>query len=258
VEQEFNSFHAQREAYVASQRSEGWALVRDPYDDGGFSGGTLQRPALQRLLAAIEEGLVGVTFVSVTHSFNTTTSMGRLTLNILLSFAQFEREVTAERIRDKIVASRAKGMWMGGNAPLGYGVKDRKPGYTRPMPGRCADLRPVPGDRLGDCSGAGNPPDGRTQHARQAHRQGVPLKAAEQPGLHRHLQTILSSSHTQLGFGARARAGGQGPREPRRRPAGRGRWRLGPAHEADAMHGAPQGGAIALCFRGPRCGGALL
>jgi len=157
LEQEFNSLHAQREAceaYVASQRSEGWALIRDAYDDGGFSGGTLERPALKRLLADIEEGLVdvvvvykidrlsrslmdfsklvevfdraGVTFVSVTQSFNTTTSMGRLTLNILLSFAQFEREVTAERIRDKIRASRAKGMWMGGTVPLGYEVKNRK------------------------------------------------------------------------------------------------------------------------------------
>ncbi|MBM3604876.1 MAG: recombinase family protein, partial [Alphaproteobacteria bacterium] len=157
LEQEFNSLHAQREAceaYIASQRSEGWVLVRDQYDDGGISGGTLERPALQRLLADIEDGLVdvvivykidrlsrslmdfsklvevfdrnGVTFVSVTQSFNTTTSMGRLTLNILLSFAQFEREVTAERIRDKFRASRMKGMWMGGNPPLGYEVRDRK------------------------------------------------------------------------------------------------------------------------------------
>jgi len=157
LEQEFNSLHAQREsceAYIASQKSEGWALVRDQYDDGGISGGTLERPALQQLLADIEDGLVdvvvvykidrlsralmdfsklvevfdrnGVTFVSVTQSFNTTTSMGRLTLNILLSFAQFEREVTAERIRDKVKASRMKGMWMGGNVPLGYDVRDRK------------------------------------------------------------------------------------------------------------------------------------
>ncbi|WP_042244704.1 recombinase family protein [Paracoccus sp. PAMC 22219] len=157
LEQEFNSLHAQREAceaYIASQRSEGWVLVRDQYDDGGISGGTLVRPALQRLLADIDDGLVdvvvvykidrlsrslmdfsklvevfdrnGVTFVSVTQSFNTTTSMGRLTLNILLSFAQFEREVTAERIRDKFRASRMKGMWMGGNTPLGYEVRDRK------------------------------------------------------------------------------------------------------------------------------------
>ncbi|MBA4782081.1 MAG: recombinase family protein [Rhizobiales bacterium] len=157
LEQEFNSLHAQREAceaYIASQRSEGWVLVRDQYDDGGISGGTLERPGLKRLLADIEDGLVDVvvvykidrlsrsladfaklvevfdrndvTFVSVTQSFNTTTSMGRLTLNILLSFAQFEREVTAERIRDKVAASRKKGMWMGGVPPLGYEVKDRK------------------------------------------------------------------------------------------------------------------------------------
>lgn len=157
LEQEFNSLDAQREAceaYIASQRSEGWVPVRDHYDDGGISGGTLERPALQRLLADIEEGLIdvvvvykidrlsrslmdfsklvevfdrnGVTFVSITQSFNTTTSMGRLTLNILLSFAQFEREVTAERIRDKFAASRAKGIFMGGVPPLGYDVQSRK------------------------------------------------------------------------------------------------------------------------------------
>ena len=157
LEQEFNSLHAQREAceaYVASQRSEGWVLVRDQYDDGGISGGTLERPGLQRLMADIEDGLVdvvvvykidrlsrsladfarlvevfdrnNVTFVSVTQSFNTTTSMGRLTLNILLSFAQFEREVTAERIRDKFAASRRKGIWMGGVPPYGYRVENRK------------------------------------------------------------------------------------------------------------------------------------
>lgn len=157
LEQEFNSLHAQREAceaYIASQRSEGWVLVRDQYDDGGISGGTLERPALRQLLADIEDGLIdvvvvykidrlsrslmdfsklvevfdrnGVTFVSVTQSFNTTTSMGRLTLNILLSFAQFEREVTAERIRDKVKASRMKGMWMGGIVPLGYRVEYRR------------------------------------------------------------------------------------------------------------------------------------
>jgi site-specific DNA recombinase len=157
LDQEFNSLDAQRqacEAYVASQKPEGWMLVPDRYDDGGFSGGTLERPALQRLLRDIEGGRIdvvvvykidrlsralmdfaklvevfdrhGVTFVSVTQAFNTTTSMGRLTLNILLSFAQFEREVIGERIRDKFAASRARGMWMGGHPPLGYDVKDRK------------------------------------------------------------------------------------------------------------------------------------
>jgi DNA invertase Pin-like site-specific DNA recombinase len=157
LEQEFNSLDAQREAceaYIASQRAEGWTLVPDYYDDGGVSGGTLERPALKRLLADIEAGRVdvvvvykidrlsrslmdfarlvevfdrhSVTFVSVTQSFNTTTSMGRLTLNVLLSFAQFEREVIGERIRDKVAASRKKGIWMGGWAPLGYDVKDRK------------------------------------------------------------------------------------------------------------------------------------
>jgi DNA invertase Pin-like site-specific DNA recombinase len=157
LDQAFNSLDAQRdacEAYVASQRAEGWVLVRDRYDDGGFSGGTLERPALQRLLGDVEAGLVdvvvtykldrlsrsltdfvklmerleahGVTFVSVTQSFNTTTSMGRLTLNVLLSFAQFEREVIGERIRDKVAASKARGMWMGGKVPLGYEVRDRK------------------------------------------------------------------------------------------------------------------------------------
>ncbi len=151
LEQDFNSLDAQREAcaaYVLSQASEGWSLLPGVYDDGGISGGTLARPALQRLLDDIEAGRIdivvvykvdrltrslldfarlvetmdkaGTSFVSVTQSFNTTTSMGRLTLNMLLSFAQFEREVTAERIRDKIAASKAKGMWMGGTPPLGY------------------------------------------------------------------------------------------------------------------------------------------
>jgi site-specific DNA recombinase len=157
LDMEFNSLDAQREAceaYVASQKPEGWTLVPDRYDDGGVSGGTLERTALKRLLAGIERGQVdvvvvykidrlsrslmdfaklvevferrNVTFVSVTQSFNTTTSMGRLTLNILLSFAQFEREVIGERIRDKFAASRKKGMWMGGFVPLGYRVDNRK------------------------------------------------------------------------------------------------------------------------------------
>jgi len=156
LEQDFNSLDAQREAcsaYVLSQASEGWVLIGESYDDGGLSGGTLERPALQRLLGDVAAGLVdiiviykldrltrslldfarlvetmdaaGTSFVSVTQSFNTTTSMGRLTLNMLLSFAQFEREVTAERIRDKIAASKAKGMWMGGIPPLGYRPQGR-------------------------------------------------------------------------------------------------------------------------------------
>ncbi len=157
LDQAFNSLDAQRdacEAFVASQRAEGWVPVPDRYDDGGFSGGTLERPALRRLVADIGRGLVdvvvvykidrlsrsltdfaklvdvfeahGVTFVSVTQSFSTTTCMGRLTLNVLLSFAQFEREVIGERIRDKVVASKARGMWMGGKVPLGYDVRDRR------------------------------------------------------------------------------------------------------------------------------------
>src|ERR1043166_1782667 len=156
LEQDFNSLHAQREAceaFIKSQKSEGWRLIGTGYDDGGLSGGSMDRPALQRLLADIANRLVdtvvvykvdrltrsladfakmvelfdrhGVSFVSVTQQFNTTSSMGRLTLNVLLSFAQFEREVTGERIRDKIAASKAKGMWMGGTVPLGYMAKDR-------------------------------------------------------------------------------------------------------------------------------------
>jgi site-specific DNA recombinase len=157
LDQEFNSLDAQREAcaaYIASQRAEGWIALPTEYDDGGVSGGTLDRPALRRLVVDIEAGLVdvvvvykidrlsralmdfsklvevfdrnAVTFVFVTQSFNTTTSMGRLTLNILLSFAQFEREVIGERIRDKVAASRKRGMWMGGWTPLGYDVVGRK------------------------------------------------------------------------------------------------------------------------------------
>jgi site-specific DNA recombinase len=156
LEQEFNSLQAQSEAceaYIRSQRHEGWVLGRTRYDDGGFSGGNMERPALQQLLADIQGGRIdiivvykvdrltrsladfarlveifdaqGVSFVSVTQQFNTTSSMGRLTLNVLLSFAQFEREVTGERIRDKIAASKKKGMWMGGNAPLGYDASER-------------------------------------------------------------------------------------------------------------------------------------
>jgi site-specific DNA recombinase len=157
LEQAFNSLHAQREAcaaFILSQKHEGWTVLPTLYDDGGFSGGTIDRPALQRLLGDIAEGKVdvvvvykidrltrslfdfakiveafdakGVSFVSITQQFNTNTSMGRLTLNVLLSFAQFERELAGERIRDKIAASKKKGMWMGGLPPLGYDVRGRK------------------------------------------------------------------------------------------------------------------------------------
>src|SRR5271157_759317 len=157
LEQEFNSLDAQREAceaYVTSHKHEGWTTLATLYDDGAYSGGTMDRPALQRLLDDVRVGKVDVvvvykvdrltrsladfakiveifdaqrvSFVSVTQAFNTTTSMGRLTLNVLLSFAQFEREVTGERIRDKIAASKKKGMWMGGQPSLGYDVKERK------------------------------------------------------------------------------------------------------------------------------------
>jgi site-specific DNA recombinase len=157
LDQDFNSLHAQRqacEAFIRSQAGEGWRLVKAAYDDGGFSGATMDRPALKTLLAHVKEKRIdvvvvykvdrltrslvdfakmveifdahGVSFVAVTQQFNTTTSMGRLTLNVLLSFAQFEREVTGERIRDKIATSKQKGMWMGGTVPLGYDVRDRR------------------------------------------------------------------------------------------------------------------------------------
>src|SRR5437016_5117275 len=157
LEQDFDSLDAQREAceaFIASQKHEGWAPVGEMYDDGGYSGATMERPAFQRLMADVSAGKIdvvvvykvdrltrslsdfakivdifdkhAVSFVSVTQQFNTTSSMGRLTLNILLSFAQFEREVTGERIRDKIAASKKKGLWMGGQPSLGYDVKDRK------------------------------------------------------------------------------------------------------------------------------------
>ena len=157
LEQDFNSLHAQREAceaFIKSQAGEGWRLVKTAYDDGGLSGGTMERPALQRLLADVDQGVIdvvvvykvdrltrsltdfakmvevfdahAVSFVAVTQQFNTTSSMGRLTLNVLLSFAQFEREVTGERIRDKIAASKQKGIWMGGLVPLGYEVHERR------------------------------------------------------------------------------------------------------------------------------------
>ena len=157
LEQDFNSLDAQydaSQAYIRSQAHAGWTLLRAKYDDGGFSGGHTDRPALQRLLADVRSGKIdvivvykvdrltrsladfaklvelfdehNVSFVSVTQQFNTTTSMGRLTLNVLLSFAQFEREVTSERIRDKISASKRKGLWVGGMVPLGYDTNERR------------------------------------------------------------------------------------------------------------------------------------
>src|SRR5215217_6795331 len=133
LEQDFNSLHAQREAceaYVTSQKHEGWRALPGSYDDGGFSGGSMERPGLQKLLADIEARAIDEVVVykvdRLTRAFNTTTSRGRLTLNVLLSFAQFEREVTGERIRDKIAASKKKGMWTGGYVPLGYRVEDKK------------------------------------------------------------------------------------------------------------------------------------
>lgn len=157
LDQDFNALDAQREAcaaYIKSQASEGWKAIADQFDDGGFTGGNLDRPALKRLIGLVEAGRInvivvykidrltrsladfarlveildrrGASFVSVTQQFNTTTSMGRLTLNVLLSFAQFEREVTSERIRDKVAASKRRGMWMGGRPPLGFDIVDRK------------------------------------------------------------------------------------------------------------------------------------
>ena len=154
---EFNSLDAQREAceaYIKSQAHEGWRLIPDHFDDGGLSGASLNRPSLQRLLDDVRDGKIdiilvyqvdrltrsladfaklvelfdqhGVSFVSITQSFNTTSSMGRLTLNVLLSFAQFEREVIGERVRDKIAASKRKGLWVGGPVPLGYATEDKK------------------------------------------------------------------------------------------------------------------------------------
>ena len=242
--------HAQREAceaYVASQRSEGWALIRDPYDDGGFSGGTLERPALKRLLADIEEGLVdvvvvykidrlsrslmdfsklvevfdraGVTFVSVTQSFNTTTSMGRLTLNILLSFAQFEREVIAERIRDKIAASRAEGHVDGRQRAAR--LRGRRTGSswcTSPTRRPCAAIfeRFV---RIGSATvlarelrarGRARPSAGKPD------RQGLPLQAAEQPDLPRPGGAQGHRIPRRARGDHRPGPVGQGARDPRR------------------------------------------
>jgi site-specific DNA recombinase len=214
LEQEFNSLHAQREAceaYIKSQRHEGWVPLAAAYDDGGFSGGSLQRPGLQRLLQDLRAGKVDVivtykvdrltrslvdfarlieifdaqqvSFVSVTQQFNTTTSMGRLTLNVLLSFAQFEREVTGECIRDKIAASKRKGMWMGGNPPLGYDIQDGgQPGRGRD---RKAALCPLPGAWLrAPGQGSGRPARPPYQ---APHRQRCPAG----------WETVLPRAHLQ-------------------------------------------------------------
>ena len=262
LEQEFNSLDAQREAceaYIASQKPEGWVLVPDRYDDGGISGATLERPALQRLLADIEARRVdvvvvykidrlsralmdfaklvevfdrnNVTFVSVTQSFNTTTSMGRLTLNILLSFAQFEREVIGERIRDKFAASRKKGMWMGGFVPLGYDVKDRKLVVNE---AEAATVRMIFERfiKIGSATDTGarrSGPRVSRGKQRQAGRQGLRLQAAQQPGLHRRgraqghgLSRRAPGHHRSApsGIGCTpscARARGSAPQTPGRR-----------------------------------------
>ena len=227
LDREFNSLDAQREAceaYICSQKAEGWVLVPDRYDDGGFSGGTLERPALARLLADVAAGRIdivvvykidrlsrslmdftklvevfdrhGITFVSITQSFNTNTSMGRLTLNMLLSFAQFEREVIGERIRDKFAASRRKGMWMGGQdaarvrrgRPQVGGQRDR----CRPGP---AHLQALPVLGIGHPLAAGVGGGGRHDQEGGALRQNPALQAASQPGLYRdgHAQGYGSS-----------------------------------------------------------------
>jgi site-specific DNA recombinase len=197
LEQDFNSLNAQydaSQAYIRSQVHAGWTLMRTRYEDGGFSGGNTDRPTLQRLLADIRVGKIdvivvykvdrltrsladfaklvelsdkhGVSFVSVTQQFNTTTSMGRLTLNVLLSFAQFEREVTSERIRDKIAASKRKGLWVGGMAPLGYDTRERKITVNKAEArDGTNDLPPLPQARKPE------PAHGRPATARHCHEE---------------------------------------------------------------------------------------
>jgi site-specific DNA recombinase len=208
LEQEFNSLQAQSEAceaYIRSQRHEGWVLSKTRYDDGGFSGGNMERPALQRLLADIRGGRIdtivvykvdrltrsladfarlveifdaqGVSFVSVTQQFNTTSSMGRLTLNVLLSFAQFEREVTGERIRDKIAASKKKGMWMGGNVPLGYDASERTLTSTLPKLKPCAASLPFIVSSAA-CAGSRRRPTASGSGLSAARLQAAPNAAA--------------------------------------------------------------------------------
>ena len=233
LEQDFNSLHAQREAceaYIKSQAHEGWQLVRDRYDDGGFSGGTMERPALQQLLADVQAGKIdvmvvykvdrltrsladfakmvelfdahGVSFVSVTQPFNTTTSMGRLTLNVLLSFAQFEREVTGERIRDKIAASKRKGIWMGGAVPLGYRVENRALQWPKTKLNSCATFFAATSKSAAWC--ASRPPSMPRMLARPFGR----AEPAERPAALRSREAISIGSY-------RTRHGRQQPHQPR-------------------------------------------
>lgn len=243
LDQEFNSLDAQREAcaaFIASQIGLGWKLVPDRYDDGGISGGTMERPALQRLLQDIRDRKIdvvvvykidrltrslmdfsriveifddsSVSFVSVTQQFNTTTSMGRLTLNVLLSFAQFEREVTAERIRDKIAASKKKGMWMGGTVPLGYAVQQRKlvirepeAGFVRGLFERYVQLRSVPAlvaEVNSEANSIGQTPNvvGAVPFTRRMHA-GMVYKMLANPlyiGKLRHLGNIYEGEHQPI------------------------------------------------------------
>ena len=281
LEQEFNSLDAQREAceaYVRSQKHAGWQVLAEMYDDGGLSGGTMERPALQRLLADVRAGKVqivvvykidrltrslfdfakivetldarGASFVSVTQQFNTTTSMGRLTLNVLLSFAQFEREITGERIRDKIAASKAKGMWMGGNVPLGYVVRERKleidpeaAEKVRAIFRRYAELGTVALlkaelDRAGMMIGGRSLGRGALYHmlSNRIYRGEITHKGRAFAGLHAAIiepelwDTVQTAARSQPG-GAQPRGRGGASK-----PADRAdrRWR-GPAHGADAF-----------------------
>ena len=267
LEQDFNSLDAQREAcaaFIQSQKHEGWTVLPTLYDDGGYSGGTMERPALQRLLADIEAGRIdvivvykvdrltralsdfaklvevfdrrGVSFVSITQQFNTTTSMGRLTLNILLSFAQFERELIGERVRDKVAASKKKGMWMGGTVPLGYDAKDRKlvinkaeartvvDIYRRYLRLKSVRALQVELDAAGIRSKRRVRPDG-TDHGNQRFSQGA-LYLLLQNRTYRGEATHKGNAYPGRTFGDRRQAAlgrraGRARREPRRsgRPA---------------------------------------
>ena len=261
LEQAFNSLDAQREAceaYILSQKHEGWTTLPRGYDDGGFSGGSMDRPGLRQLLADVEAGGIdvvvvykvdrltraladfarivaifdaaGVSFVSVTQAFNTTTSMGRLTLNVLLSFAQFEREVTAERVRDKIAASKAKGMWMGGVVPIGYRAEARS---LQPVPEEAALVQRIFARYLAlgsvhrlkaelDAAGIRTPERPHRERTQQRRCRLLPrqaLQPARQPALHRpHPASRPGPSRpASRDRGRSALAGGAG--SPRRQPA---------------------------------------